>query len=95
MSPELEKDVAVLDAVRDQQHARRLVKRARYKRVNNRRVELIRAHADKDDPEYQELQRIVRKIVDLAHPLPLEFAQELHATLRRLEDADADPNAPK
>jgi hypothetical protein len=83
MIPQLKKDVAALDAVRDQAHARRLVKRARYKRVNDRRCDLIVAGQTKDNPEYAELKRIVTKIVNLAFPPP-KINQRITEVLARL-----------
>ncbi len=70
MTPQQRADIAVLDAVTDQAKARRMIKCARYKRLNARRGELIYQHVPKTNAELVELQRVIFRIIDLAYPLP-------------------------
>jgi len=80
-------DIAALDRVQTQGGARRVVKRARFRRLNARRAELIRQDTPGTDPELAELQRVCLRIVDLAHPLPP--APDLSALEQRLQQESA------
>jgi len=79
MDEQLRRDVAALNKVATQARARRVIPRARYRRVNARRAELIYAHPAADDPraaELAELQEVTRRVIELAYPPPEPSALE-------------------
>jgi hypothetical protein len=94
MDPSLEADVRILNAVTTQESARRYVKRARYRRVNARRAELIYADTPADDPELRALQECTMRLVHLAYPLPVsDLGRKLDELEARLSQTEQQQRA--